>query len=134
MEAFNPNLRLKWSGNTTQSVAGTSNAIGAGYKNNQLAIIQSNTTNTAVRAAWYFARNGKSDWNLPSRYELRQVWNAFGYQNSWTSNQHSTAGQAIMSNGKTTEQGYSKSNTPAVYYVRCFSWRNQIFSFRHLAI
>ena len=121
MEAFNPNLRLKWSGNTTQSVAGTSNAIGAGYKNNQLAIIQSNTTNTAVREAWYFARNGKSDWNLPSRYELRQVWNAFGYQNSWTSNQHSTAGQAIMSNGKTTEQGYSKSNTPAVYYVRCFS-------------
>jgi hypothetical protein len=120
MEAVDSTLQLKWSGNTTQSVASTSEAIGAGYNNNQLAIAQSNTLNTAVRAAWDYSNNGKSDWNLPSVGELAKVWSEFTYRNSWTSSQHATANMAKMSKNSFEFQGYLKTNTPRVFYVRCF--------------
>ena len=120
MEAVDSTLQLKWSGNTTQSVASTSDAIGAGYNNNQLAIAQSNTLNTAVRVAWDYSNNGKSDWNLPSAGELAKVWSKFTYRNSWTSSQHADKLMAIMSKNSFEFQGYAKTNTPRVFYVRCF--------------
>ena len=120
MEAVDPNLQLKWSGNTTTSVGGTSDAIGAGYKNNDLAIIQSGTLNTAIRKAWDFSQNEKSDWNLPSANELQQVWNEFTPKNSWTSTQHATANMAKMGKSAGGFQGFLKTGTPWIFYVRCF--------------
>ncbi len=120
MEAVDPNLQLKWSGNTTQSVVGTSDLIGAGYNNNQLAINQSNTANTAVRVAWDYSNNGKSDWNLPSANELQQVWSKFTSKYSWTSTQHATANMAKMWKSTGGFQGFLKTGTPYVFYVRCF--------------
>ena len=120
MEAVDPILQLKWSGNTTTSVGGTSDAIGAGYKNNDLAIIQSGTLNTAIRKAWDFSQNEKSDWNLPSANELQQVWNEFTPKNSWTSTQHATANMAKMGKSTGGFQGFLKTGTPWIFYVRCF--------------
>jgi LysM repeat protein len=120
MEAVDPSLQLKWSGNTTTSVLGTSDAIGAGYKNNELAIIQSGTLNTAIRKAWDFSQNEKSDWNLPSAGELQQVWNEFTPKNSWTSTQHATANMAKMGKSTGGFQGFLKTGTPWIFYVRCF--------------
>ena len=120
MEAVDPNLQLKWSGNTTLSVAGTSDEIGAGYKNNQLAINQSSTLNTAVRVAWDYSNNGKSDWNLPSTKELEQVWSEFTPKNSWTSTQHANANSAKMAKATGGFQGFAKTGTPYIFYVRCF--------------
>ena len=120
MEAVDPSLQLKWSGNTTTSVGGTSDAIGAGYKNNDLAIIQSGTLNTAIRKAWDFSQNEKSDWNLPSANELQQVWNEFTPKNSWTSTQHANANMAKMGKSTGGFQGFPKTGTPWIFYVRCF--------------
>jgi hypothetical protein len=63
-----------WSGNTTTKIGTTSNAIGAGYANTSAMIAQSNVEGKAATVARAFQGGGKTDWYLPSKDELNQMY------------------------------------------------------------
>jgi hypothetical protein len=62
-----------WSGNTN-TIVGTSTAIGTGYANTLAMVAQSNQVNRAGTRTRSYSGGGKSDWFLPSKDELNQLW------------------------------------------------------------
>ena len=65
-----------WSGNTITSIGTTSTAIGSGYMNTLAMISQDNTINKAGTIAHGFTGGGLTDWYLPSKDELNQLYSA----------------------------------------------------------
>lgn len=84
-----------WSGNTTTAIGTTSTVIGAGYANTAATIAQSNVAGRAATVARAFQGGGKTDWSLPSKDELNQMYlqrnvlgiNAFGSMYFWSSSE-----------------------------------------------
>ena len=109
-----------WSGNTTTRIGTTSNAIGAGYANTSAIIAQSNVAGRAATVARAFQGGGKTDWFLPSKDELTQVYlqksvlGGFDFNYYWSSSE----GAADL----TWFQGFDgfgeKSVKSATLYVR----------------
>jgi Fibronectin type III domain len=120
-------VRVAWSGNTSQSVS-TSQNLGTGAKNTANMIAQAGGGSTANRAATSvaaYAGGGLTDWFLPSYRELEALqlsglggtYQSPGY---WTSSQFSatTAFTRSMSNGATPT--WAKSTTRWVRPIRAF--------------
>jgi hypothetical protein len=64
-----------WSGNTNTAIGTTGTAIGNGYKNTLAMVAQSNTANRAgTISRAYRGPNNLSDWFLPSKDELNQLY------------------------------------------------------------
>ena len=121
-----------WSGNTSQSIGvnAQATAIGAGFKNTQAMVAQNNTANragTITRA--YRGPNNFTDWYLPSRDELSQLYvqrlvvGAITTINSfyWSSTELSNGNPSPLNfNNNTTDTTNPKSEGAYVRPVRAF--------------
>jgi len=84
-----------WALNTTTAIGTTSTVIGAGYANTAAMIAQSNVAGRAATVARAFQGGGKTDWSLPSKDELNQMYlqrnvlgiSAFGSMYFWSSSE-----------------------------------------------
>jgi hypothetical protein len=119
--------------NQTSTVANaTGTAIGTGYKNSVAIVAQSGNvaaTSAAVEARAYRGPNGLSDWYLPSKDELNQLYlrqtdvgGFSGYRYFWSSSQYTLQGyrafDLLFSGGISGE--YSKHAEEYVRPVRAF--------------
>ena len=115
-----------WSGNTTTRIGTTSNAIGAGYANTSAIITQSNVAGRAATVARAFQGGGKTDWFLPSKDELTQVYlqksvlGGFDFNYYWSSSE-GAAGLAWFQGFDGYGDNGAKSATLYVRPVRAFS-------------
>ena len=115
-----------WSGNTTTRMGTTSNAIGAGYANTSAIITQSNVAGRAATVARAFQGGGKTDWFLPSKDELTQVYlqksvlGGFDFNYYWSSSE-GAAGLAWFQGFDGYGDNGAKSATLYVRPVRAFS-------------
>ena len=115
-----------WSGNTTTRIGTTSNAIGAGYANTSAIITQSNVAGRAATVARAFQGGGKTDWFLPSKDELTQVYRqksvlgGFDFNYYWSSSE-GAAGLAWFQGFDGYGDNGAKTATLYVRPVRAFS-------------
>ena len=115
-----------WSDNTTTRIGTTSNAIGAGYVNTSAIIAQSNVAGRAATVARAFQGGGKTDWFLPSKDELTQVYRqksvlgGFDFNYYWSSSE-GAAGLAWFQGFDGYGDNGAKTATLYVRPVRAFS-------------
>ena len=110
----------------TTSITGTSHAIGTGRKNTAL-ILATDATAPAAKACNDYNNGGKTDWFLPSRYELNELYvNRASVGNMvvniyWTSTQYdnSSAYITFFDDGH-VYSGQSKYTNVVVRAVRAF--------------
>jgi len=115
-----------WSGNTNTLIGTTGTAIGTGYKNTLAMVAQSNTANRAgTISRAYRGPNNLSDWYLPSKDELNQLYlqratvgTAGGY---WSSSEvdATTAWDQGFGNGSQGAGAKTNAGTP-VRPIRAF--------------
>jgi len=121
--------RLKWS-STNINVVDTSIALGAGRKNTNLisaAHSGDDATNNAAKACKGLTTGGISDWFLPSKGELEEMYRSFLASNItngdyWSSSQD-TIGNAwyrYFQDVTNEWRSYSKGNTCYVRAIRAF--------------
>jgi hypothetical protein len=117
----------EWSGNTTVQIGATAagTAIGTGYANTLAIVGQASGGNTANKAATtaraYGGPNNLSDWFLPSKDELNQLYlqratvGGFVAGTYWSSSENS-ANSALYQGFTNGTPGFTNKNT--TYYVR----------------
>ena len=121
--------KCAWSGKSATAIGTTSTAIGAGYANTSAMIAQINLAGRAATVARAFQGGGKTDWYLPSRDELNQMY----LQKSvifpislsyWSSSEHWESGPATRAwaqNFGNGSRGQRVKSTPSsVRPVRAF--------------
>jgi hypothetical protein len=118
---------LRWasSGFTTTDIPGTGEAIGTGRKNTAL-ILATDVNAPAAKACKDYSNGGKTDWFLPSKDELNQLyvnrasvgnmgtdyyWSSSQFDNSYSWSQRFSDGNQYVS---------TKNNTNSVRAVRAF--------------
>ena len=129
-------VQRSWSTGTTNQGATVANAtgtaIGTGYKNSVAIVAQSGNvaaTSAAVEARAYRGPNNLSDWFLPSKDELHQLYlrqtdvgGFSGFRYFWSSSQYTLQGyrafDQLFSGGTSGEE--SKSREEYVRPVRAF--------------
>ena len=123
---------VAWSGNTTQSVGSaggdtaTATAIGWGYRNTLAAVAQDSTPTKAITLARAYNGGGLSDWFLPTKDELNQLYlqknvvGGFKSSSYWTSSEVSATNIYMQdfSNGGSWSNG--KSGGDGIRPVRAF--------------
>lgn len=115
-----------WSGNTSVAIGTTATAIGTGYKNTLAMIAQSSTTLKAGTISQaYRGPNNLTDWYLPSKDELNQIYIErviIGGSGSsyWSSSEISATNSSIQSLGSGQQSDFSKSANFLVRPIRAF--------------
>jgi hypothetical protein len=120
-------LQYAWSGNVSVEIGVTAQgtAIGTGYANTLAIVGQSDGGNTAARAGTisraYRGPNNLSDWFLPSKEELNQLYlerttvGGFVADNYWSSTENDTGGAWSQAFNVVFQDSNGKGNA---YYVR----------------
>jgi hypothetical protein len=119
----------EWSGNTSEAIGADAQgtAIGTGYRNTQAMVTQSSTADRAgTIARAYRGPNNLSDWYLPSKNELNQLYiekariGGFWTEWYWSSSEVDATEAWPQYFGNGLQYGYFK--TPLVYVrpVRAF--------------
>jgi len=110
-----------WSGNTATRIGTTQTGIGSGYANTSAMIAQSNVAGRAATVARAFQGGGKTDWFLPSKNELNQMYlqrsaiGGFDPYYFWSSSEYAAYRAWDQSFGN----GYpANANKPVAQYVR----------------
>jgi hypothetical protein len=118
-----------WSGNTSEAVGADAQgtAIGTGYKNTQAMVTQSSTADRAgTKTRAYRGPNSLSDWYLPSKDELNQMYvnkSAIGGFTSnwhWSSSEFGDGSASIQDFNSGLQDYYGKLITFSVRPVRAF--------------
>ena len=116
-----------WSGNTNTSIGTTSTAIGSGYKNTLAMISQNNTINKAGTIVREYSGGGFTDWYLPSKDELNQLYSArtqvggLGGLYYWSSSEDSSGNSWLQDFSNSFNQSASsKTGSNTVRPVRAF--------------
>jgi hypothetical protein len=119
---------LTWasSGFTNADISGTGEAIGTGRKNAAL-ILATDTDAPAAKACNDYSNGGKTDWFLPSRYELNELYvnrtsvdDNMGTNTYWSSsqgNENVSGNQYFYDGGQSAS---TKNSTHSVRAVRAF--------------
>jgi len=114
---------MQWSGNTNDVVI-TGENIGSGRANTARAIALNNTADRAITVAASFSNNGLSDWFLPSKDELDEMYSyknvigGFANANYWSSTDNTYPWWQFFGTGY---QWYDyKTSSNRVRPVRCF--------------
>jgi tRNA threonylcarbamoyladenosine modification (KEOPS) complex Pcc1 subunit len=117
-----------WGGSNT-SVSGTGTTIGTGYANTAAIVAGSSTAGKAATAATaYRGPNDKTDWFLPSRDELTQMWiqrAAIGIPTGgnwyWSSSQSVSCCAYVQKfDGNGTTNDFNKTDSAYVRPIRAF--------------
>ena len=122
--------QCEWSGNTSSLIGTTVTAIGTGYANTSQMIANSSTAGKAGTVARAFQGGGKTDWYLPSKDELNQMYvnkTAIGISSSgsyWSSserNAQSFASGVQVSTGTQNEFNVRpvRAFAPAAVFASC---------------
>ena len=116
-----------WSGNTNTSIGTTSTAIGSGYKNTLAMISQNNTINKAGTIVREYSGGGFTDWYLPSKDELNQLYSArtqiggLGGSYYWSSSEYNNGNSWLQDFSNSFNQSASsKDGSNTVRPVRAF--------------
>jgi len=125
----NMTTALRWSATTNwqnpPNVAGTSPAIGTG-RHNTVLILAVDATAPAALACRNFSNNGLSDWFLPSRDELNQLYRNravvgnLGTDFFWSSSQYDSRYAWYQDFVNGSQSGLTKGNYLNVRPVRAF--------------
>jgi hypothetical protein len=121
--------RVEWCSNTSSSPGVTATGIGSGMSNTTTA--DSTCTSGAIQVAADYANNSKTDWHLPSKDELAQLyiqrttvggfsdWNIYTGSSYWSSSEgcNYCGGPTPFSHTFTT--GFQGTSSPShEFYVR----------------
>ncbi|MDR1868671.1 MAG: DUF1566 domain-containing protein [Treponema sp.] len=114
---------------TSTNIAGTATEIGTGRKNTALILATLNTNAPAAKACDDYSNGGKTDWFLPSKDELNQLYvnktsvgNISEITSYWSSSQYSNnqAWHQRFSDGYLDELYNGKNSWISVRAVRAF--------------
>ena len=117
--------KVAWCSNTSSSLGVTAQGIGSGMSNTTTA--DSTCTSGAIQVAADYTNNSKTDWHLPSKDELAQLYaertkvGSFAYDYYWSSSEpysYASYGQRF---GDGAQNLYMKSRiSGSVRLVRAF--------------
>jgi hypothetical protein len=121
---------IEWasSGFTSTGISSTGTAIGTGMKNTAL-ILATDTNAPAAKACNDYINGGKTDWFLPSRDELNQLYvnrtsvdnvDNMGTVSYWSSSQSSNTGSRFQNFSDGNQYIGNKGNMYSVRAVRAF--------------
>jgi len=119
----------EWSGNTSEAIGADAQgtAIGTGYRNTQAMVTQSSTADRAgTIARAYRGPNNLSDWYLPSKNELNQLYiekariGGFWTDWYWSSSEVDVTEAWPQYFGNGLQYGYFKTSSVYVRPVRAF--------------
>jgi hypothetical protein len=105
-----------WSGNINTSIGTTSTAIGSGYKNTLAMTSQNNTSNKAGTIIRVYEGGGLTDWYLPSKDELNQLYSArtqiggLGGLYYWSSSEYNNGNSWLQDFSNSFNQSASSKN------------------------
>jgi hypothetical protein len=116
---------VAWCSNTSSSLGVTAQGIGSGMSNTTTA--DSTCTSGAIQVAADYTNNSKTDWHLPSKDELAQLYaertkvGSFAYDYYWTSSEPYTYAAYGQRFGDGAQNLYMKSSIyGTVRIVRAF--------------